>query len=76
MASSIIKEETIEIKQGYLKMPSDRLIKALKSRKKWYFVFSQIQRGSCDRLRLFYYKSKSCYREGEIPKGMYKILSS
>ena len=74
MSGPIIKEEKIEIKQGLLKMHGDRLFDTLKSWKQRYFVFCQIRRGDSGWLRLFYYKNSSFYKEGRMPKGLYKTL--
>ena len=72
MSVSIIKEEKIEIKEGLLKIPGDRLFDPLKSWKQRYFVFCQIRRGGSNWLRLFYYKNSSFYKEGRMPKGLCK----
>ena len=71
MASSSIKEEKIDIKQGPLDMPGEKWLKNLKPWKKCYFVFSQIRRGDSSWLKLFYYKNRTWYKEGKMPKGMH-----
>ena len=74
MASPIIKEEKIEVKQGMLKIASeDRSIFTLKRWKERYFVFCQIRKGDNYWLKLFYFKSHSSYKEGNMPIGMYNI---
>ena len=71
MESPIVKEEKIDIKQGLLNLPSgDRLLPSFKKWKQRYFVFCQIKKGKNNWLKLFYYKSQSSHKEGNMPKGL------
>ena len=68
MAYPIVKEEKIEVKRGLLNFHRERVLKPWKKR---YFVFCQIRRGDSNWLKLFYYKNSSCYKEEQMPTGMY-----